>query len=122
MNIIEEVREAVAAIPPGRVASYGDIGRRIGAGPRQVGRAMSLLDDESVRRRNTLLVPWRTGTGPPRRGGDTHARRARGHEARTAAVTAPTTDETTRDAQGTCCSRRSHRPGTSRPAPERVIA
>ena len=33
------------AIPTGFVASYGDIGRRTGAGPRQVGRAMSMLDD-----------------------------------------------------------------------------
>lgn len=49
MNIIEDVREAVIAIPAGCVASYGDIGKRIGAGPRQVGRAMSLLDDG---------VPW----------------------------------------------------------------
>lgn len=49
MSIIEEVREEVLAIPPGSVASYGDIGGRIGAGPRQVGRAMSLLDED---------VPW----------------------------------------------------------------
>ena len=49
MSIIEDVREAVIAIPAGFVASYGDIGTRIGAGPRQVGRAMSLLDDN---------VPW----------------------------------------------------------------
>ena len=45
MSIIEDVREAVIAIPVGFVASYGDIGKRIGARPRQVGRAMSLLDD-----------------------------------------------------------------------------
>jgi len=49
MSIIDDVRAAVIAIPPGCVASYGDIGKRIGAGPRQVGRAMSLLDDN---------VPW----------------------------------------------------------------
>jgi alkylated DNA nucleotide flippase Atl1 len=49
MSIIDDVRDAVIAIPAGFVASYGDIGRRIGAGPRQVGRAMSLLDDS---------VPW----------------------------------------------------------------
>jgi alkylated DNA nucleotide flippase Atl1 len=49
MSIVEEVREAVNAIPAGFVASYGDIGKRIGAGPRQVGRAMSVLDDS---------VPW----------------------------------------------------------------
>ncbi len=49
MSIVDEVREAVIAIPAGTVASYGDIGKRIGAGPRQVGRAMSLLGDD---------VPW----------------------------------------------------------------
>ncbi|ATQ31646.1 MULTISPECIES: MGMT family protein [Rhodococcus] len=49
MSMIDAVREAVLAIPPGSVASYGDIGRRIGAGPRQVGRAMGMLDDN---------IPW----------------------------------------------------------------
>jgi alkylated DNA nucleotide flippase Atl1 len=49
MSIVQDVREAVIAIPAGYVASYGDIGERIGAGPRQVGRAMSQLDDS---------VPW----------------------------------------------------------------
>lgn len=38
VSIIEDVREVVVAIPVGFVASYGDIGKRIGAGPRQVGR------------------------------------------------------------------------------------
>lgn len=49
MSFVDDVREAVLAIPAGSVASYGDIGRRIGVGPRQVGRAMSLLDEN---------VPW----------------------------------------------------------------
>ncbi|HEX7160637.1 MAG TPA: MGMT family protein [Trebonia sp.] len=49
ISIIGDVREAVIAIPAGSVASYADIGKRIGIGPRQVGRAMSLLDDS---------VPW----------------------------------------------------------------
>ncbi|MBF6414518.1 MGMT family protein [Nocardia cyriacigeorgica] len=49
MSIVDEVRAAVLGITPGTVASYGDIGRTIGAHPRQVGRAMSLLDDG---------VPW----------------------------------------------------------------
>lgn len=48
MSIIDEVRDAILSIPAGSVASYGDIGTRIGAGPRQVGRVMSMLDD----------VPW----------------------------------------------------------------
>ena len=49
MSILQAVRQAVTAIPSGYVASYGDIGASIGAGPRQVGRAMSQLDDS---------VPW----------------------------------------------------------------
>jgi alkylated DNA nucleotide flippase Atl1 len=49
MSIVEDVRGAVIAIPAGCVASYGDIGKRIGAGPRQVGRVMSMLDDS---------MPW----------------------------------------------------------------
>lgn len=48
-ELVEDVREAVAGVPAGSVASYGDIGERIGAGPRQVGRAMTLLDEN---------VPW----------------------------------------------------------------
>ncbi|WP_169790632.1 MGMT family protein [Streptacidiphilus carbonis] len=49
MGLVEEVREQVLAIPAGCVASYGDIGERISAGPRQVGGAMGQLDDG---------VPW----------------------------------------------------------------
>lgn len=49
VSLVDAVREAVLALPRGTVASYGDIGARIGAGPRQVGRAMSLLDP---------AVPW----------------------------------------------------------------
>jgi alkylated DNA nucleotide flippase Atl1 len=49
MSVVEDVREAVVAIPAGCVASYGDIGKRIGAGARQVGRVMGMLDDS---------VPW----------------------------------------------------------------
>jgi alkylated DNA nucleotide flippase Atl1 len=49
MGLIDDVRAVVLSIPPGCAASYGDIGKRIGAGPRQVGRAMSVLDDG---------VPW----------------------------------------------------------------
>ncbi|BDT86062.1 MGMT family protein [Nocardia cyriacigeorgica] len=49
MSLVDDVREAVLGIAPGSVASYGDIGRAIGAHPRQVGRAMSLLDEG---------VPW----------------------------------------------------------------
>ncbi|MER6075286.1 MGMT family protein [Streptomyces sp. NPDC001817] len=49
--IVEEVRAVVSTIRAGRVASCGDIGRRIQAGPRQVGRAMSLLGEGHG-------VPW----------------------------------------------------------------
>ena len=45
----DRVREAVAAIPAGRVATYGDVGDRVGTTARQVGRIMSELDDD---------VPW----------------------------------------------------------------
>lgn len=47
--LIEEVRALVLAIPPGCVATYGEIGRALGIGPRQAGRAVSLLGDG---------VPW----------------------------------------------------------------
>ena len=48
-NAIDRVRRAVCNIPPGRVATYGDIGVMVDLAPRQVGRAMSELDDS---------VPW----------------------------------------------------------------
>jgi alkylated DNA nucleotide flippase Atl1 len=44
MSIVDDVREDVQTIPAGCVTAYGDIGKRIGVGPRQVGRAVSLLD------------------------------------------------------------------------------
>lgn len=49
MDITEEVRTMVMTIPVGRVTSYGEIGRALGIGPRQAGRAVALLDDG---------VPW----------------------------------------------------------------
>jgi alkylated DNA nucleotide flippase Atl1 len=49
MDLEHAVREVVMSIPAGRVASYGDIGDRLGVGPRQVGRVMSLMDG---------AVPW----------------------------------------------------------------
>ncbi|MGG7612854.1 MGMT family protein, partial [Streptomyces sp. ZG43] len=51
MTWVEEVREAVLTIPAGSVASYGEVGRHIGTGPRQVGRAMSLLGEDTG-------LPW----------------------------------------------------------------
>ncbi|CAM5352256.1 MULTISPECIES: MGMT family protein [Streptomyces] len=49
MSFVDAVREAVATIPAGAVASYGEVGAHLGLGPRQVGRAMSLLGED---------VPW----------------------------------------------------------------
>jgi alkylated DNA nucleotide flippase Atl1 len=48
-EVIQDVRDAVSAIPRGSVATYGDIGARVGIGPRQVGRLMGVLGDG---------VPW----------------------------------------------------------------
>lgn len=49
MTFIEDVRDAVALIPGGEVASYGDVAEVLGIGARQVGRAMSLMNAD---------VPW----------------------------------------------------------------
>lgn len=49
MSLIDDVRDIVACIPPGRVTTYGDIGAAVGVGARQVGRTMPLLDES---------VPW----------------------------------------------------------------
>jgi alkylated DNA nucleotide flippase Atl1 len=48
-DLIGEVRATVVLIPPGSVATYGDIARVLGVGPRQVGRAMGMLEGG---------VPW----------------------------------------------------------------
>ena len=47
--VIERVLRCVEQIPPGRVASYGLIGRICGVGPRQVGSIMSHYGSD---------VPW----------------------------------------------------------------
>ncbi|GAA4283658.1 MGMT family protein [Brevibacterium daeguense] len=49
MDVVARVRSVVATIPAGRVAAYGEVGRAVGLGPRQAGRAVSLLDGD---------VPW----------------------------------------------------------------
>ncbi len=49
MDVVSEVRTIVVKIPAGRVAAYGEIGRALGIGPRQAGRAVSMLGDD---------VPW----------------------------------------------------------------
>lgn len=43
------VRALVLCIPPGQVTTYGDIASVLAVGPRQVGRAMGILDDG---------IPW----------------------------------------------------------------
>jgi alkylated DNA nucleotide flippase Atl1 len=48
-DVVDDVRDAICAIPRGSVATYGDIGARAGLGPRQVGRLMGVLGDG---------VPW----------------------------------------------------------------
>ncbi|MGY1749846.1 MGMT family protein [Modestobacter sp. SYSU DS0511] len=40
-DVDEAVLDAVEAIPPGRVSTYGAIGRLVGVGPRRVARALS---------------------------------------------------------------------------------
>jgi methylated-DNA-protein-cysteine methyltransferase-like protein len=45
-RLVELVLRAVDLIPPGRVAAYGDLGRIVGIGPRQVGAVMSRYGDE----------------------------------------------------------------------------
>lgn len=41
LDVDEAVFDAVERIPPGRVSSYGAIGRLVGVGPRRVARALS---------------------------------------------------------------------------------
>ncbi|CAA9398407.1 MAG: hypothetical protein AVDCRST_MAG60-1947 [uncultured Nocardioides sp.] len=47
-RLVELVLRAVDLIPPGRVAAYGDLGRIVGIGPRQVGAVMSRYGDGST--------------------------------------------------------------------------
>ena len=48
-RLVERVLRAVECIPPGSVATYGDIAALVGAGPRRVGRIMSVAG---------AAVPW----------------------------------------------------------------
>ena len=43
----------ICEIPPGRVATYGQLGRIVGCSPRQVGHALSVLDSGRAKK-----VPW----------------------------------------------------------------
>ena len=47
------VLAVVAAIPEGRVTTYGTIGRRLGATPRQVAHVLASLTDEE-----SAELPW----------------------------------------------------------------
>lgn len=40
-DLAELIRRAVRAVPPGQVATYGDVAELVGCGPRQVGRVMA---------------------------------------------------------------------------------
>lgn len=41
-DLVARVLEAVEDVPPGHVTTYGDIARRVGTGPRQVGAVMAV--------------------------------------------------------------------------------
>ncbi|GAA4759133.1 hypothetical protein GCM10025784_02470 [Citricoccus nitrophenolicus] len=47
--MVAAVRSAVVTIPASQAAAYGEIGLAAGIGPRQAGRAVSLIDGD---------VPW----------------------------------------------------------------
>lgn len=47
--MVEKVLRAAELVPPGRVASYGDLGAVVGIGPRFVGRVLSHWGSD---------VPW----------------------------------------------------------------
>ncbi|MGP5319183.1 MGMT family protein [Arthrobacter rhombi] len=49
MDNDDAIREAVRALGPGEVASYGDIAATAGIGPRQAGRLVGKLSEE---------IPW----------------------------------------------------------------
>ena len=54
LDVDEAVFDVVERIPPGRVSTYGAIGRLIGVGPRRVARALS---------RGGGGEPWFRGVG-----------------------------------------------------------
>ncbi|RLP11161.1 cysteine methyltransferase [Propionibacterium australiense] len=65
--LIERVLRAVECVPPGQVATYGDIAALVGTGPRQVGRIMATDGSpvpwwRVVNARGTL-GPWRRALG-----------------------------------------------------------
>jgi alkylated DNA nucleotide flippase Atl1 len=81
LDLDEAIFDAVEAIPPGRVSTYGSIGRLVGVGPRRVARALAVgggavpwwrvlradgTAAEPVRARQLELL---AGEGVPARGG-----------------------------------------------------
>jgi methylated-DNA-protein-cysteine methyltransferase-like protein len=49
----DRLYKLVAEIPPGQVATYGQLAKIVGCGPRQVGQALGALDGKSAKK-----VPW----------------------------------------------------------------
>ncbi len=71
-ELYERIYRLVREIPAGRVATYGQIAKMVGSGPRQVGYAMAALPSRSG-------VPWHRvinaqGGISPRKEGDSGAR------------------------------------------------
>ncbi|HEX2073790.1 MAG TPA: MGMT family protein [Geodermatophilus sp.] len=81
LDVDEAVFDAVEQIPPGRVSTYGAIGRLVGVGPRRVARALATGGGavpwhRVVRADGTVAEPVRVrqlellaGEGVPLRGG-----------------------------------------------------
>ena len=65
--LVEKVLRAVELVPPGRVASYGDIAQIVGTGPRQVGAIMARWGSDVSWWRITGVST--SGTAAPRRSG-----------------------------------------------------
>lgn len=78
--VVERVLRLVELIPAGRVVSYGDIGRIVGIGPRQVGAVMSEWGSD---------VPWWRVTSHAGDFGGDLLRRARPHWKREGIVVKP---------------------------------
>lgn len=47
MSLLDDVRRVVDAVPAGEVVTYGEIAARVGVGPRQAGRLVGQLDEDS---------------------------------------------------------------------------
>ncbi|WP_455904240.1 MGMT family protein [Microbacterium sp.] len=47
LSLLEEVRRIVDAVPSGQVITYGEIASLVGVHPRQAGRLVARLEDDS---------------------------------------------------------------------------